>query len=413
MKKVSLGVSALLALVISAGSSEAIAQDEPDAVRLVARWIDHKAQDAVKPTTMVFALHDGGFDLFDFGKPAPAFLEEWMRAGLIIPQEVDASLLAAYPQAAFARFANGNFAGGLIPPRIVDVTVDPAHHRYLTLFGRLTPSNDAFIGNEDPFRHEVFDEEGRFTGPLYIDVFGSDVHDAGVCINDETGLVGLDTGISADHLCQNENGVVHPHPGFNGSHRNPDGVPQRILGGMSHHPPGHPLGIRYDEVRADFSRPGYRLGRLFIDRYAASGPVSGSWYSPERSGEGFIVELLEPDPPSTRTRVMVSWFTYDPDDSGRQMWLTGIGELDSDGGVAADIEMVIATGGRFASTQNPDLVERERWGRIRIGWGHCRVGRVFYFPDDPAVPAGDYLIYRLSPEIEGLGWYCDDWLGPI
>jgi hypothetical protein len=336
-----------------------------------------------------------------------------MRTGYFAIPDTAQQLQALAPGSLTVFMTNPALPGGLNLPRVVEVVLDPARHRYMTVFSRIVPSDDAFIANEDPFRYEIFDAEGRFTGPLYADFFGGDILDAGVCQNNETDLIGLDTAFVSEHVCTPETGVVQQHPGFNGSLRNPDGQPQRILGATDYRPPGDPLRLIFGEEESDFSQPGYKLGRLFVTRYAASGPNTGSWYSPERSGEGFNVELLEPEPPSTRTRVLVSWYTFDPDNSGRQMWLTGFGELDTDNGVAATIEMAITTGGRFASTLNPGLVQRERWGELVIGFGNCNEGRVFYFPDDPAVPAGNYLINRLSPPIEGLGWYCRDWSGPF
>jgi hypothetical protein len=271
----------------------------------------------------------------------------------------------------------------------------------------MVPSNDAFIGNEDPFEIEIFDADGRFKGPFYVDIYGNEVIDGGTCANDEARLTGLDVGSTGDQECQPGEGRVELHPGLNGSYRNPSATPQRILGGETYYlDPTHPSFQRYDEIDADFSRPGYKIGRLIVSRNSASGNWSGSWYSPERSGEGFNVEILEPDAGNPRARILVYWYTYTPDGSGEQVWLTGVGEFDADGGVAANVPLHYTEGGRFASPLNPGLVERIPWGSVRIGFGNCDEGRVFYFPNDPAWPAGDYFIRRLSPQIEGLGWVC-------
>lgn len=414
-------LNGVLAIGLLGAMGAPIAQDEPNAVKLTLRWIDHQTVEwtpsgsiaSPRPDGFVFAFHDGSIDLYDLDRPSSDYVARWMRTGYFAIPHTAQQLQALSPGSLAIFMTNPALPGGLNLPRLVTVVLDPARHRYLTVFSRIVPSDDAFVANEDPYRYEIFDAAGRFTGPLYADFFGGDILDAGVCENNETDLIGLDTGFVSEHVCTPESGVMRQHPGFNGSLRNPDGQPQRILGATDYRPPGDPLRLIFGAEESDFTRPGYRLGRLIVTRYAASGPNTGSWYSPERGGEGFNVELLEPEPPSTRTRVLVSWYTYDPDNSGRQMWLTGFGELDTDNGVAAHIEMAITSGGRFASTQNPSLVQRRRWGRIVIGFGNCNDGRVFYFPDDPAVPAGNYMIHRLSPPIEGLGWYCRDWRGPI
>jgi hypothetical protein len=386
-----------------------LAQDTNDAVRLKIQWYPTMSEDALVHTRIFLAIHNGQFDSYDFDKPLSDFVSHWMASSF--SEEMIPAFLDTYPntQADWIwnpPMTNVGYPGGLPPPWRTTVTVDPTKHRFLSYLSRLHPSNDAFIGNEDPFEIELFDHNGKFMGPLFVDVYGNRVVDAGLCVNDEQNLSGIDH--SGRILsCPESEGVARLHPGFNGSHRNPDGLPQRILGGETlYHPPSSDLHLAYDPINADFSRPGYRIGRLRVTRWAATGNWSGSWYSPERAGEGFNVELVEPAPGEARTRILVYWYTFKPDGSGEQVWLAGMGELDADDGVAADVEMYLTTGGEFTSTSNPDLVDRERWGTIRIGFGDCASGRVFYQPDDPDWPSGDYYINRLSPQIEGLGWVC-------
>lgn len=362
-------------------------------------------------------FHSGQFDSFDFNKPLPALLESWLPMSFVSPldsfptQIFTDEFTSAFPGTSVGfiwnpRPASGGHFGD--PPWVRHMTLDPGKHRFLSYISDLRPTNDAFIANEDPFEIELFDSNGKFKGPLYIDIFGNQVLDAGLCRNDEAVLTGLDVGSLDGQSCEPGIGVVTPHPGLNGSWRNPDGVPQRVLGGTAnYYPPSYPEPIpHYDVANADFSRPGYKIGRLLITRRWASGESSGSYYSPERAGEGFNIELVEPAPGQPHTRILVYWYTFKPDGSGEQVWLAGMGEMDADGGIAADVEMYVTTGGEFASTSNPDLVDRQRWGTIRIGFGECGHGRVVYQPDDPDWPSGDYFINRLSPQIEGLGWPC-------
>lgn len=386
-----------------------LAQDTDDAVRLRIQWYPTMPEDALVHTRIFLAFHNGQFDSYDFGKPLPEFVSYWMARSFseaMIPAFHD-----TYP-GTYADWIWNPIPGGSAvpnPPPALSrtVTLDPARHRFLSYLSRLHPSNDAFIGNEDPFEIELFDHNRKFKGPLFVDVYGNRVVDAGLCVNDEQNLSGIDH--SGQVLsCSESEGAASLHPGFNGSHRNPDGLPQRILGGETlYHPPSSSAHLYYDPINADFSRPGYRIGRLRVTRWAATGNWSGSWYSPERAGEGFNIELVEPAPGEPRTRILVYWYTFKPDGSGEQVWLAGMGEMDADEGIAADVQMYVTTGGEFASTDNPNLVNREPWGQIRIGFGgDCRSGRVFYQPDDPDWPSGDYFISRLSPEIEGLGWVC-------
>lgn len=407
---------AIIAVSVASLSSPAPiwAQDEPDAVGLAVYWESTKPEHALLLHGMVLMFHNGEIDSFDYHQPMPEFTAEWLDKKFgPLDDAHDNSVVRAFrarhPLAVISWFWQQQYPIGHPGPppnhEIASVSVDPTRHRFFSWLGALIPSNDAFLGNEDPFQIEVFDENGRFRGPLYIDIYGNQVLDAGLCQNTEINLTGLD--VFPDHVeCLPEEGFVQIHPGLNGSLRNPDGEPQNILGN-DNVGSNAPVFMRYDEVAADFTRPGYKIGRLHIARRAAGGSFTGSWYSPERSGEGLNIEIVEPHPGEPRHRMMVSWYTYLPDGSGEQVWLTGIGEFDADGGAAADIPLLMTRGGRFASTDNPATVERIPWGRIKLGFGDCDAGRVFYYPDDPAWPEGDYFIHRLSPRIEGLGFVCN------
>jgi len=74
----------------------------------------------------------------------------------------------------------------------------------------LIPTNDAFLGNGDPTSIRIFNEDGSFANPAPIELFGSNIWDAGTEVNDTFGspfsTIG---GVSTD-----ENGVVRLHPGL-------------------------------------------------------------------------------------------------------------------------------------------------------------------------------------------------------
>ncbi len=330
--------------------------------------------------------------------------------------EFQSAFTAAWPGAIIDRIWNPKppLAGTQMPPGgnppvawQTVVTVNPAQHRFVSYFSLLHPANDAMVANEDPYQIEVFDSQGRFRGPLLVNVHGNRVVDLGLCGNNESQLANLDVANFSAQACTPENGTVRLHPGLNGSHRNPDGQPQRVLGGStSYLSPGSPGHSFYDPVDADFSRPGYRIAQLQISRWVAPVSLTGSWYSPDHAGEGFNIEIVEAAAGSQNPRILVYWYTFTPDGDGKQVWLAGMADVD-DEDAFADVEMYLTTGGEFASTSNPDLVTRERWGTLRIALGNCEMGQVAWQADDPAWPDGNYTIRRLSPPVEGLGWTCD------
>lgn len=411
-------------LLVLAVPVTATAEDVEEPVHLLLQWEDTKPEHALQLHGMLLMLHNGEIDLYDYHNPAPPLLSEWLGKGLdhLVsetepPQEGGAvhAFRQAYPQAVVSWFwqdefsgQGPQFSGEEINRGHAVVKVDPARHRFLSWLGLLTPSNDAFLGNEDPYQIEIFDENGRFRGPMYLDIDGVQVMDAGLCENTETALPGLDSDWN-DRQCQAGEGTVRFHPGLNGSLRNPDGQPRRILGN-DNAGSADPVALQYDEIAADFSRPGYRYGRLLIRRLAAGGEASGSWYDPERAGEGFNFQVLEPAEGDWRHRLQVHWYTYAPDGSGRQLWLTGIGDFSTeDAGISGQVLLYSTQGGRFASTDNPELVEASEWGRVEVQFpeGGCGPGLVRYMPEVPGWPTGQYPLYRLSPEIEGLRFVCD------
>ncbi len=409
----------LAAAGLALGSTAAIAQASVDSVQLQLRWIETLPDDAVHTPLFLFAFHNGEIDFFDHDRPAPALLAD-VLSRMTTAQELGGLIGELLPQfdpvqwVGMRSYPHGEADFSPPPPfwsryRQATVTLDPRQHRFLSYVVRIQPSDDAFAGNEDPYEIQLFDADGRFVGPHYLDVFGSQVLDAGLCANQEASLQWLDWHLdppTAGPACEQGEGLVQRHPGLNGSQRNPDSAPQRVLGGTLASEGVHPA-LFYDPVHADFSRPGYKLGRLTITRSDASRfAPTGSWYSPEHAGEGFNFELVEPHEGAGPPRLLVYWYTYEPDGSGRQVWLSGLAEMEPQQAGVIRVDLIRSEGGRFASTDNPDLVERTPWGHLDLSFHSCSEGTARYEPLDPDWPAGEYTIHRLSPAIEGLGWLC-------
>lgn len=101
---------------------------------------------------------------------------------------------------------------------------------------------------------------------------------------------------------------------------------------------------------------------------------SGSWFNPDREGEGFIVEVLDkPGPEGVGSEVVVFWFTYDPD--GGQSWMVGTGVLI---GRTAEVDFEITDGAAFGAGFDPAAVERERWGALRLEFLNCNRAHAQY-----------------------------------
>ncbi len=379
-----------------------------------------------------FVFHDGNFNLYDFGKPAPEGLR-WLANHGYRDRLVDQ---------AFEQLNNEEWQWWSIRTPFASINGDNSYvpapgpffvpeGRYLTYFARVYPSDDAFVGNADPRRYELIDEDGNFTGPLIIDVYGSDIVDAGTKPNLETDLIGLDRHFSDERGDPFEEPFttdpVLPHPGFNGSYGNPDGEPVRLMAGVQTYCQDSGTGgtfcHEYDPAAIDFSQPGYPLMRLRINRVGPlfHGAWSGTYFNPALSGEGFSFEFFDDNPP----RALFYWYTYKPDGSGEPMWLLGDGRLDEF--QVFNFDIYESSGGNMASISNPQEAGLSLWGRGRLGPRlpfsnpACRHFRLFLTPEDETLeldlPSGGnfgtyvYPLEALTPRLTGLEKYCGNTSG--
>ena len=142
---------------------------------------NHSQSDGLFLTPLYVAFHDGSFDAFNEGEAASAgvelIAEEGSPAGL--PPE---RLAVAPTSQGGVVFGPEGFAGApVIDPGetaslLIDVDED---NRYFTFLSMVIPSNDTFIGNDNPLAYEIFDAAGAFTGIGDILVYGGDAWDAG------------------------------------------------------------------------------------------------------------------------------------------------------------------------------------------------------------------------------------------
>ena len=161
-------------------------------------------------TPVWVGFHNGGFDSFDANLPAPGFLERLAEDGNTTPISD-----------AFTIFGNGTVQGtiggalapGDVATMVFDLDPNMASSRYFSFGAMIIPSNDAFIGNDNPVAYQIFDGAGNFLG-ANIFISGAMVYDAGTEENTELpahtaffGQLFPNTGID-------ENGVVRLHDGF-------------------------------------------------------------------------------------------------------------------------------------------------------------------------------------------------------
>jgi hypothetical protein len=131
------------------------------------------------------------------------------------------------------------------------------------------------------------------------------------------------------------------------------------------------------------------LSTLLAAALAIGPAFSGSWYAPERNGEGFTMQILE------NGKAHALWFTYPPAGSNaRQAWIYA-----SDGIVDGDTirfpSAYTTRGPRFGPQFDPNAVQLIPWGTIEFRFTGCNSGQVSY--SGPAAwGSGGYDVTRLT-----------------
>ncbi|MEL6532690.1 MAG: spondin domain-containing protein [Pseudomonadota bacterium] len=136
-------------------------------------------------TPFLFVTHNGSFDAFDAGERSSGALQA-------LAEEGDVSGLIG-EAGAFSTGVGAN-PGGFGGPPVLDpgesatvrFSVDPDNERFLSFFSMIIPSNDTFIGNEDPMAYEIISDTGGVLAQT-IEVFGNQAWDSGTEANDGSG----------------------------------------------------------------------------------------------------------------------------------------------------------------------------------------------------------------------------------
>ena len=118
-------------------------------------------------------FHSGGFDAFNLGGVATAPIISVAEGGA--GGAWQAAFAAADPTA-----TRGTVGGLLLPGASSSLTlrVDTALNPLFTFAGMVVPSNDFFIGNDNPAEYRLFDATGALTTPS-ITVTAGEIWDAG------------------------------------------------------------------------------------------------------------------------------------------------------------------------------------------------------------------------------------------
>ncbi|MEM9533419.1 MAG: hypothetical protein AAGA23_21030 [Pseudomonadota bacterium] len=113
--------------------------------------------------------------------------------------------------------------------------------------------------------------------------------------------------------------------------------------------------------------------------------LNGSWWNPDQDGQGFVIHLIP-----ASNQIFVAWFTFENSESGKQMWLTGSGNLDSN---PVSLELLSSTGGRLNAAE--PAPSSTVWGTAELRFDSC-TGGVFSYS---GARSGSISIERLTPVV--------------
>lgn len=135
---------------------------------------------------------------------------------------------------------------------------------------------------------------------------------------------------------------------------------------------------------------GIDCGKLLLPPEIPEGRLSGSWYDPAHSGEGYVLEVL------IDRRILLYWFSFDS--QGNRRWFFGTGEI-NDGKLLFE-EMFTTHGGIFGPAFDPAKVEIRPWGSLELNLD-CASGKANFSPTEEGFPAGSLILTRLT-SLDGL-----------
>lgn len=126
----------------------------------------------------------------------------------------------------------------------------------------------------------------------------------------------------------------------------------------------------------------------------------GSWYNPNRDGEGFLIDMVYNGNSPT---LIAYWYTYD---QGQQMWLVGAAPF-SNSDTSVQMDMYVTDGPSFGDAFNPADVNRTPWGTVTFSFPSCNSAVVSY-SSQMGYGSGTIQLSRIVPTSPLIDDYCSD-----
>jgi hypothetical protein len=125
--------------------------------------------------------------------------------------------------------------------------------------------------------------------------------------------------------------------------------------------------------------------------FTIGGGMSGSWYDPNQSGQGFVIEVIK-----GTDQAQAIWFAFD--NQGNHAWIAAQGPID---GNRITMDALVVDGGRFPPHFDSSAIERNSWGTLTFTFTDCNAAIVEWTTSNSAFThSGAMSLVRLT-SIEG------------
>ena len=134
-------------------------------------------------TPFWLGFHDGSFNMFNSGEMAGNFMGVEALAELGDTTPISDRFANQAPAGVQTTLVQPDAAPVFTPGESASASfsLDAVDNRYFNYGSMVVPTNDLFVGNGNAL--ELFDDNGDFVGPLTIELYGSNVYDAGTEVN--------------------------------------------------------------------------------------------------------------------------------------------------------------------------------------------------------------------------------------
>ena len=127
--------------------------------------------------------------------------------------------------------------------------------------------------------------------------------------------------------------------------------------------------------------------QAWAQAYEIGADISGTFYDPGQSGQGFIVEHIDA---GGSPALVVSWFAYH---QGEPIWLVGVGSVSGD---TATVPLSIGSGGQFPPAFQSGQATLQSWGTLTLRFTDVRSGSASWTTTQPGFSNGSMNLSRLT-----------------